>query len=120
LESSSETEKIIRCRHILVKHAGSRRPSSWKSKDQITRTLEQATDIIKDYRRRITNNEIKFEAIAQTESDCASHSAGGDLGRFGRGKMQKPFEEAAFCLKVGDISGPVFTESGVHIILRTE
>ncbi|RXN39451.1 peptidyl-prolyl cis-trans isomerase NIMA-interacting 1 [Labeo rohita] len=34
-------------------------------------------------------------------------------------QMQKPFEEASFALKVGDMSGPVFTDSGVHIILRT-
>ncbi|XP_047433386.1 uncharacterized protein LOC125003475 [Mugil cephalus] len=34
-------------------------------------------------------------------------------------KMQKPFEDASFALKVGDMSGPVFTDSGVHIILRT-
>lgn len=33
--------------------------------------------------------------------------------------MQKPFEDASFALKVGDMSGPVFTESGVHVILRT-
>jgi peptidyl-prolyl cis-trans isomerase NIMA-interacting 1 len=40
-------------------------------------------------------------------------------GLFGRGKMQKPFEEAAFALKVGDISDVVDSESGVHIIKRT-
>lgn len=33
--------------------------------------------------------------------------------------MQKPFEDASFALKVGDMSGPVFTDSGVHVILRT-
>uniref|UniRef100_A0A8C1RBU4 Peptidyl-prolyl cis-trans isomerase n=1 Tax=Cyprinus carpio TaxID=7962 RepID=A0A8C1RBU4_CYPCA len=35
------------------------------------------------------------------------------------GQMQKPFEDVSFALKIGDMSGPVFTESGVHIILRT-
>jgi hypothetical protein len=42
-----------------------------------------------------------------------------DLGEFGPGKMQKPFEEATFKLKVGEISGVVDTASGIHIIKRT-
>lgn len=41
------------------------------------------------------------------------------IGRFGRGQMQKPFEEATFALEVGEISDIVDTDSGVHIILRT-
>ncbi|MBI3986497.1 MAG: FAD-dependent oxidoreductase [Lentisphaerae bacterium] len=44
---------------------------------------------------------------------------GGSLGTFGRGKMQKPFEDAAFGLRIGEMSGIVDTESGVHVILRT-
>lgn len=42
-----------------------------------------------------------------------------DAGPFGRGQMQKPFEEATFALKIGEISDIVDTDSGVHIILRT-
>jgi len=61
-----------------------------------------------------------FQAIAQTDSDCSSAKRGGDLGHFGRGQMQKPFEEAAYGLKVGELSGVVDTDSGVHIVLRTE
>ena len=45
---------------------------------------------------------------------------GGDLGVFGRGKMQVPFERAAFALQVGQLSDIVDTDSGVHLILRTE
>lgn len=52
-------------------------------------------------------------------SDCSSAKRGGDLGLFGRGAMQKPFEEAAFALKVGEMSQIVDTDSGVHIIIRT-
>ena len=61
-----------------------------------------------------------FADIAAAESHCSSAKRGGDLGPFGRGKMQRPFEEAAFALAVGQMSGPVDTDSGVHLILRTE
>lgn len=57
--------------------------------------------------------------MASKYSDCSSAKRGGDLGPFGKGAMQKPFEEAAFGLKLGELSDPVFTDSGVHIILRT-
>lgn len=48
-----------------------------------------------------------------------SGTRGGDLGPFGRGQMQKPFEDATFHLQVGELSTVVDTDSGVHIILRT-
>ena len=41
-----------------------------------------------------------------------------DLGMFGRGMMQEAFENASFALEVGEISGIVDTDSGVHLILR--
>jgi NIMA-interacting peptidyl-prolyl cis-trans isomerase 1 len=39
---------------------------------------------------------------------------------FGRGQMQKPFEDATFALPVGGLSGIVDTDSGIHIILRVK
>lgn len=51
--------------------------------------------------------------------DCSSARSGGDLGSFGRGQMQRPFEDAAFGLGVGQMSDIVETDSGVHLILRT-
>ena len=50
---------------------------------------------------------------------CSCIQRGGDLGEFGRGQMQKPFEDATYALQVGEMSGVVDTDSGVHIILRT-
>lgn len=51
--------------------------------------------------------------------DCSSARSGGDLGSFSRGQMQRPFEDAAFGLSVGEMSDIVETDSGVHLILRT-
>uniref|UniRef100_A0A6A7G6Y3 Peptidyl-prolyl cis-trans isomerase n=1 Tax=Hirondellea gigas TaxID=1518452 RepID=A0A6A7G6Y3_9CRUS len=111
--------ETVRCRHILVKHIESRRPKSWKDM-AVTRSKEDAMDMVKDYREQINSREVSFVELAKKESDCNSHSDGGDLGRFGRGKMQKPFEEAAFNLAIDELSYPIETQSGIHLILRTE
>eukprot|EP00736_Rhodelphis_marinus_P005427 Rmarinus@m.10086 len=111
----------VQASHILVKHQGSRRPASWKDPEgqQIrNRTKDAAIAKLQEYLQRIQSGE-SFASIAQTESDCSSANRGGDLGPFGRGQMQKPFEDAAFGLQVGQISGIVDTDSGVHIVLRT-
>jgi peptidyl-prolyl cis-trans isomerase NIMA-interacting 1 len=60
----------------------------------------------------------QFAAMARTESDCSSAQKGGDLGVFGRGTMQKAFEDASYALPVGGLSDVVDSDSGIHIILR--
>ena len=94
------TMETVRVHHILIKHAGSRRPSSWRQ-ENITLSKEEALAEI----RGINNTCIdvsqtshkhcqhpqKFETfctIAKERSDCSSATRGGDLGVFGRGKMQ--------------------------------
>jgi peptidyl-prolyl cis-trans isomerase NIMA-interacting 1 len=108
----------VRCSHILVKHAESRRPSSWRE-ENITRTKDEAMDILKNYRKQIVANEEAFAEIASKFSDCSSAKRGGDLGHFGRGQMQHAFEEESYRLKVGQLSQPIETDSGFHLILRT-
>ncbi|KAL0951874.1 hypothetical protein HGRIS_008534 [Hohenbuehelia grisea] len=118
LEGSGGKPKQVRASHLLVKHSGSRRPSSWKEPN-ITRSKEEAIEILRGYQQQIGNDAKVFGELAAQHSDCGSHSSNGDLGLFGAGQMQKPFEEAAFALDVGQISDVVSTDSGVHLIMRT-
>lgn len=61
-----------------------------------------------------------FEDVARNISICPSAKKGGSLGWFGRNQMVKEFENAAFSLKAGEISKPVKTQFGWHIIKVNE
>ncbi|EIE75959.1 hypothetical protein G6F46_012368 [Rhizopus delemar] len=108
----------VRASHLLIKSRESRRPSSWRE-EHITRSKEEALKILTDFQHKIESGQETLSALATNYSDCTSAKRGGDLGYFERGQMQKPFEEATFALQVGELSKPVWTDSGVHLILRT-
>ncbi|MCJ1368920.1 Peptidyl-prolyl cis-trans isomerase NIMA-interacting protein 1 [Loxospora ochrophaea] len=110
-------EGKIRAAHLLIKHKDSRRPSSWREA-KITRTKEDALDILLKHEATIRSGQKSLGDLAVTESDCNSARKRGDLGFFGRGDMQKEFENAAFALKPGEVSHVVVSASGVHLIER--
>jgi peptidyl-prolyl cis-trans isomerase C len=78
-------------------------------------TEHEAQDLIKKLDEGTT-----FEDLAQKFSQCPSGKQGGDLGNFGKGQMVAPFEQAAFALNPGEISKPVQTQFGYHLIKRVE
>jgi peptidyl-prolyl cis-trans isomerase NIMA-interacting 1 len=74
--------------------------------------------IILGHEARIRSGQTSLGQLAVSESDCSSARKMGDLGFFGKGDMQKEFEDAAFQLKPGDVSRVVETASGLHLIER--
>ncbi|MAH85044.1 MAG: parvulin peptidyl-prolyl isomerase [Rhodospirillaceae bacterium TMED8] len=80
---------------------------------------EAALKEIEDLKIEIEDG-ADFADLAVVNSDCPSGASGGDLGSFGKGAMVPEFEKAAFALKVGEVSGPVETSFGYHLIHRTE
>jgi parvulin-like peptidyl-prolyl isomerase len=83
--------------------------------------LPAGTDALEKEKARVKLIEDGFAAIAQKESACPSKDKGGDIGMFFRaGPMVEPFAKAAFALKPYQISDPIKTQFGYHIILTTE
>lgn len=70
-------------------------------------------------RKQIINDEITFEDAAIQYSLCPSGQRGGDLGYFNRKQMVQQFADTAFDQKIGQISGPVGTKFGWHLIKTT-
>lgn len=86
-----------------------------KAKHILVQQEFEAQDLLKSLQSGKT-----FEELAQGHSLCPSGKKGGDLGEFGKGRMVRSFEEAAFGLQVGQVSGPVKTQFGFHLIQRYE
>jgi len=85
----------------------------------VTRTKADALARAKEILKRLAEGG-NFASLAQTESDGSSATRGGDLGYFKKGEMTPAFEKAVAACKVGAIAGPIETEHGYHIILRTQ
>jgi peptidyl-prolyl cis-trans isomerase C len=88
-----KSQETIQAKHILVESA------------------EKAEQIYWDLKKGLF-----FEEAAKQYSSCPSASVGGDLGHFTRGQMVPEFEEAAFALEINEISRPVKSQFGYHII----
>lgn len=101
----------IRASHILLMYKGSMRSTATRSKDEALATITKLADDV--------TAGSDFADLAGKFSDCPSGRDGGDLGMFGRGMMVGEFENAAFALEPGQVSGVVETPFGFHLIRRT-
>jgi hypothetical protein len=105
--------ETLTARHILIRVKGAPMPAT-PGKPELSD--DEAKAKAESIRKRINGGE-DFAKVAKEESDdTSSGEKGGDLGEFKKGMMVPPFETAAFALKVGDVSEPVQTPFGYHII----
>jgi hypothetical protein len=95
----------VHARHILLSLQADAPAATRDSVTRLAETLQQRAAAGED-----------FAALATQYSQDGSANQGGDLGFFGKGQMVGPFEEAAFALQPGQISGVVETPFGLHII----
>jgi hypothetical protein len=107
--------KQIGARHFLVMHDES------PGKPQgLVRTKEQANKRAQEGLVKVRSG-VPFEQVVKEYTDePGGAERGGDLGVFDRATMVKPFADAAFALKVGEVSEIVETKYGFHVIKRTE
>jgi parvulin-like peptidyl-prolyl isomerase len=97
-----------RSSHILLKVDPKASEEEWKKAE------ERANELLAQIKAG-----QKFEDLAKAHSECPSKEKGGDLDWYGRGQMVPPFEKAAFALKENELSAPVKTRFGYHIIKGT-
>ncbi|MBN2494938.1 MAG: peptidyl-prolyl cis-trans isomerase [Deltaproteobacteria bacterium] len=102
----------VRASHILLMYQGSERSTASRSK-------QAALEGIQKIKAELDAGG-DFAALARQHSDCPSGAQGGDLGAFGRGQMVAAFEQTAFALEPGQVSGVIETPFGYHLIKRTD
>lgn len=101
----------IRARHILIK------VPQEASESESMAARDQIKEILKTLSKKDKSEQGKaFTEMAQQHSQDGTAKDGGDLGWFGEGLMVPAFEEVAFSLAIGEISGPVRTPFGWHLI----
>ncbi len=101
-----QQEAMVKARHILIKLAED------ASKEAEARAKKTMATVLAKYRQGTS-----FEELAKKYSQGPSGIDGGDLGWFARGRMEPTFEKAAFDLEKGQVSDPVRTPFGYHLIL---
>ncbi|MCK4671469.1 MAG: peptidylprolyl isomerase, partial [Candidatus Aegiribacteria sp.] len=111
IESDIHQPDFICARHILI---------SWDSTDSggALRSRDEAQMLTERIQADILEGDVTFKDMAYQYSDCTTAQDSGMLPEFARGAMIEEFENAAFVLEPGEMSGIVETRFGLHLIKR--
>lgn len=101
--------------HVLVAYRGAK-----NAPKDVTRTKTEAKARAEKVQRDALAGVSFDELVTSFSDDRGTRDQRGSLGKFTRDKMVKPFSDAAFALRVGEVSDPVETPFGFHIIKRTQ
>ena len=115
MQSCPPEPNKVTAAHIVVQWAGAMR-----ARAEVTRSKDEALAIITKVRALAVGGRDFAELAAQYSDEPGAAARGGNLGSFKREHMVKPFADAAFALRPGELSGIVETTFGYHIILRVQ
>lgn len=101
---------------ILIKHSLLKNPVS--PKGPVTRTQEEAKNLVKQIINDIVNESVPFEEEAKKYSDDESAENGGIIGWIKRSEKSQQIQESIWQLRIGEMSPPVNTDEGIYLFLR--
>jgi peptidyl-prolyl cis-trans isomerase SurA len=113
--ADDELSGLLNAAHILISHNDSERP-----RPSVVRTREEALELAGEIAKKAQAEGADFAALAAEYSDGPSGPDGGNLGNFPYSQMVPAFSGAVMKLAIGEVSDPVETKFGIHIILRKE
>jgi hypothetical protein len=106
----------VAAQHVLVPYKGAE-----KCPKGVTRSKAEAKKRAEEVSKKAKEKGADFSAlVAEFSEDPAAKERQGSLGKFTREKMAKPFSDAAFALEVDEVSDPVETPFGFHVIKRNQ
>jgi len=109
-ESKPETK--VKASHLLICYKGADRCDKETSKEDAKKKIEEL--------KAKATPENFAQLVKENSTEPGADKTGGDLGFFGQGQMVKEFEDAVFNMKVNEISGPIETQFGYHLIYKTD